>query len=257
MSELVLRPRSATELIDAAFQVYRRAPAPFIIATALVYVPWFALWLLLAGDMVTNPGQLPPNIGFTLLITSIASILLYALIGGVMSVLARAAYLDEPTDIAGAFKLTFTRLFALIVSAIVQFVLIMIGFVLFIIPGIYLVARFFAVPQAIVFEGAGPFAALGRSGVLSKGRKWHILITLFLIVVLTTIIDGGALLVFNMLGSKILANVLMIALATVLVPLFGITQTLLYFDSRIRKEGFDVEYLAGAPASAPTPGATA
>ena len=46
MTDLVLRPRSATELIDAAFQVYRRAPVPFMVAMALIYVPWLAIRLI-------------------------------------------------------------------------------------------------------------------------------------------------------------------------------------------------------------------
>ena len=63
MSDLVLRPRSATELIDAAFQVYRRAPVPFMVAMALVYVPWLALRLIFSLNVPETPEGLTP--GFT------------------------------------------------------------------------------------------------------------------------------------------------------------------------------------------------
>jgi hypothetical protein len=43
------------------------------------------------------------------------------------------------------------------------------------------------------------------------------------------------------------------AVSVVVYPLFGLTETLLYYDARIRKEGFDVEYLAGADTSAAAP----
>ncbi len=266
MSELALRPRSATELIDAAFQVYRRAPTPFILAVALVYVPWFILWTLLVGRRMQGltssvatapPGSLPSGIFSILILSLLGSVLLYALVAGVVAALTRGVYLDEPTSVGGAFQLTFSRLGNLIVASFIQFVLVGIGFLFLFIPGFYLIARFFSVPQAVVLENAGPIAALGRSGALSKGHKWHILGTLVLVFILYLVIDGGVAIAANLLGSKIVANVILIAIATVVVPLFGITQTLLYFDSRIRNEGFDVEYLAGTPSSGTTSGLTA
>jgi len=44
-TELTLRSRSATELVDAAFQVFRKAPVHFIVAAAVVYVPWLVIQL--------------------------------------------------------------------------------------------------------------------------------------------------------------------------------------------------------------------
>src|SRR5262249_29892201 len=61
MSDLVLRPRSATELIDAAFQVYRRAPVPFMVAMALIYVPWLALRLIFSLNVPETPDQITPG----------------------------------------------------------------------------------------------------------------------------------------------------------------------------------------------------
>lgn len=257
MSELVLRPRSATELIDAAFQVYRRSPMPFIVAMALIYVPWLGIRLLLKLDVPDRPDQLTAGLVRLAIIGGTAAILLYCLAGGVGFVLARGVYLDEPVDIAEAFRRTVARFPQLLVSTIVQFVLVAIGFLLFLIPGIYLAARFFAVRQAVVLEDAGPFAALGRSGTLSSGLKLHILGTLILIVLLALIVDFGGVMLFGLLPSKAVTAVLLTALTIVVYPLFVITETVLYFDTRIRKEGFDVEYLAAAPDGAATDGLTA
>ena len=43
MTDLGLRPRKATELVDAAFQLYRREPLQFIIALGIVYIPWMII----------------------------------------------------------------------------------------------------------------------------------------------------------------------------------------------------------------------
>ncbi len=258
MSDLVLRPRSATEMIDAAFQIYRRSPAAFMLSVALLYVPWFALSQAFLPNMSQPRTSLPPGFTSVVIIGSVVSILLYALSAGVVSVLTRAAYLDEPIDVAGAFRRTFGKIFQLVPAAILQAVLLVIGLVLFIIPGCYVFARLFAVLQVIVLEDAGVMAAFGRSGVLSRGRKLAILGTIVLVVLLTWIANVGALMLFSLLPGKALSAVLMIAVSVVVLPLVGITQTVLYFDSRIRNEGFDVEYLARAGAgAAPATGMTA
>jgi hypothetical protein len=258
MSDLVLRPRSATELIDAAFQVYRRSPVPFMVAMALVYVPWLAIRLLFSINVPETPDQLTPSVIRSLLVVIAGGIVLYGLAGGVVSVIARAVYLDEPIDIGGAFKQTLAQIVPLIISTIVQFTLIAIAFVFLFVPGIYLIGQFFAVRQAVVLEGAGPFSALSRSGRLSDGQKLHILGTLILITILTTVVNLGAAMLFNMQPSKVVTGVLATIVTIIVYPILGIAETVLYYDTRIRNEGFDVEYLAGAiTETAPTTGPTA
>jgi hypothetical protein len=58
MTDLALRPRSSTELVDAAFQVFRRTPVQFIVAAALVYVPWLVIQLVFDLEITgeTIPG---------------------------------------------------------------------------------------------------------------------------------------------------------------------------------------------------------
>jgi hypothetical protein len=253
MSELALRPRSATELIDAAFQVYRRSPAPFMVAMALIYIPWLAIQLIFSINLPQSPDQFNAGTGRLIAISGVASIFIVALVGGVVSVLARAAYLDEPIDLGAAFKQTLSRLVQLVVATILEFVLIAIGAVFLFVPAFYLLARFFALRQAIVLEDAGTFSAFGRSGALSRGQKMHILGTLILVALLMVVVDGGAAMFIGLQPSKVASVVLMTAVTIVVAPLFGITETVLYFDTRIRSEGFDVEYLANAPADRTAP----
>ncbi|HEY2165421.1 MAG TPA: hypothetical protein VGH04_15595 [Gemmatimonadaceae bacterium] len=258
MSDLVLRPRSATELIDAAFQVYRRSPAPFMVAMALIYVPWLAIRLIFSLNLPETPDQITPNVTRVLLAAGAASIVIYGLAGGAVAVLSRAVYLDEPIDVAAAFRKTLGRILPLIVGPLVAFVLIGIGFVFLIVPGLYFIALFFAVRQVVVLEGTGAFAALGRSSALSKNNKLHILGTLILVVILTTVVNVGAVMLINLQPSKVITSVLTTALTIVVYPIIPITETLLYFDTRIRNEGFDVEYLASAVTdTSPTAGPVA
>jgi hypothetical protein len=258
MSDLVLRPRSATELIDAAFQVYRRAPVPFMVAMALVYVPWLAIRLLFQVEIPQAPDQFTPTVVRDLMVFLVGGVLIYGLAGGVVSLLARAAYLDEPIDVAAAFRHTLARVVPLTVATVITFLLIGLGFFFLLVPGILLIGRFFAVRQSVVLEDQGAFGALGRSGRLASHNYLRILGTLLLVAILTTVVNLGSALLINLQPSKVIANVFATVVTILIYPILGITETMLYFDARIRNEGFDVEYLAATVGdTAPTAGPAA
>ena len=100
MTDLALRPRSSTELVDASFQVFRRTPVQFIVAAALVYVPWLVIQLVF--DLEIQSDQLPD---FDVLgINLLAGVVVYVILGGVIALLARDAYFDQPPDVARAFR---------------------------------------------------------------------------------------------------------------------------------------------------------
>jgi hypothetical protein len=242
MTDIGLRPRSATELVDAAFQVYRRTPVQFIVAAALVYVPWLVIQLTF--DLELTPGQIP---GFDVLaINLVAGVVVYVILGGAIAVLARDVYFDRPPDVAAAFRTVGVRAVPLVLASLTVLAMTSIGFVLLFLPALYPIARFFAARQVVVLENAGAGTALSRSSVLSVGLKGHILATLFLAGVLPLAINIGAMLAAQLIPSHVVQRTIGTVLGVCLRPFFSITETLLYYDVRIRKEAFDIEYLAGA-----------
>lgn len=248
MNDLDLRPRSSTEIVDAAFQLFRRNPTQLILAAALVYVPWLVIRLVF--DLGISDPLMGPN---KALAFAAGEIVVYAMVGGVASVMASDIYLGRQPDVASAFRLAGSRFFALVVSGVIRTVLIAVGIVFFLIPGLYALGRYFAATQAVMLEDKGAGGALSRSSVLSIGLKRHIVNTILLIALVSVAISIGMGLLSGMFESKVITNVAATAVSVVLYPLFGLTETLLYYDARIRKEGFDVEYLAGidAPPAAP------
>jgi ABC-type antimicrobial peptide transport system permease subunit len=248
MNELDLRPRSATEIVDAAFQLYRRAPLQLILAAAIVYVPWLILRLVF--DLGVS-DQLPSLA--TLLWIFAGTMVVYSMVGGVVSLLASDVYLGRPLDVAAAFRSAASRFVTLIVTGVIRAFSIGVGMVLLVFPGVYALGAFFAVTQTVVLEQNSVGKSLSRSSALSVGLKGHIIGTLFLIGIIGFAISVGIGLLSGVAQSKVIVNVVSTAVAIVLYPLFGLTETLLYYDSRIRKEGFDVEYLAGRPPSAAAP----
>ncbi len=250
MPELALRPRSATELVDAAFQVYRRAPLQFMVALAVVYVPWLVIRLALNLNISVDPTSIPPP--STLITLAVAAVAIYAIAGGVITLVARDVYLDLPLSVPEAFRVVATRLVTLILASVVSVVLMTVGFFFFFVPGFYVIARLAVVRQVIVLEDAGTGRSLARSSALSVGLKFHILGTFALIVLLLLAVNIGAGLLINFIPSRVIVNVLSTVLSVVVGPILGITETVLYYDLRIRREGFDVEYLVGRDAAPPT-----
>ncbi|HET7373287.1 MAG TPA: hypothetical protein VFJ20_07860, partial [Gemmatimonadaceae bacterium] len=240
MSELVLRPRSATELVDAAFQVYRRAPLQFMVAVAVVYVPWLVIQLVF--NVTITPTNLPDTGQIAWL--SLVGILIFAIAGGVTALIARDVYLGRPLDVAEDFRELLPRIPTLILASVAAVVIVAIGTVvavipaavvfaltggqaiavvaasvLFIVSGLYLFARFYAVRQIVVLEDAGVVRALGRASDLSKGLRFHIVGTLFLIGVLTIAVDVGVTLMLGMIPSPVLIRLGSTALAVIVGPL--------------------------------------
>lgn len=251
MTDLVLRPRSPTELVDAAFQVFRRDPLQFIVATAAVYVPWLVLRLVF--DLGVS-GEIP-SVQQALTAAGIG-IVVYALVGGVITVIASDVYLGAPADAARALRVAFSRVVPLLASSAVTLALMIVGALFFLLPALYPLARFFAVRQLAVLEKADTARALARSSQLSMGVKRHVLNTLLLVLLITTAISLGVGMLSGLMPSRVVFNLVLTSVHIVLYPFLGITETLLYYDIRIRKEGFDVEYLATAmpAASAPSGG---
>jgi lipid-A-disaccharide synthase-like uncharacterized protein len=117
-----------------------------------------------------------------------------------------------------------------------------VGFVLLIIPGIFLMVIWSVVAPVTVLERPGVFAAFGRSRELVRGNGWNVLgviVLVFLVVVAISIVAG---LVSAPLGSVGRA-LLQWAVNALIAPVSALAASVLYFA--LRKE-------PPAPFSSPT-----
>ena len=273
MSDLRLRARSVTEIVDAAFQLYRRDALEYVLVTAIAYAPWVVVQLILMRGLLLTSSRVlnaaaPASMVFGL---GVIGIFGYALMSAVVSRFSSDVYLDRPTGLSSVVRAMLplvprligaTILFGLVVmlgfipvivgAGTSNFALIFIGMLLSIWWAFYAAARFFAVFQTIVLEDRSIVAAFSRSSVLSQNRKGHILLTLLLVIVIFVMLSFAVTLVAQLFGT-VAGSVIMQALYTVAAyPLIGITQMILYYDTRIRAEGFDIEVMTGALGSPTT-----
>jgi len=127
---------------------------------------------------------------------------------------------------------------------------------LFLLAVAFFFVRFILTTQAIVLEGRGPLAGMGRSWRLIGGSFWRTLGVFALVLLLSLLISAiPSLLVtfaLGLLGGGVDATLRNNAIGTFIsqlglivgLPLLFSIYTLLYYDLRVRKEGYDIELMA-------------
>jgi hypothetical protein len=123
-----------------------------------------------------------------------------------------------------------------------------------------LAASLFALVPAVVVERLGPWAALRRSWQLARGGRLRIIgvfascwfITMLPMMAVMTMTGIGAAIMNpesaeqGMVGLAYLQNIAITLLGSLTVPYMVACMVLLYYDRRIRLEGYDLEAVVEA-----------
>ncbi len=131
-------------------------------------------------------------------------------------------------------------------------VLVALGFLACIIPGVYLSVAWVAAVPALLLEDLRGRGALKRSRELVSDRWWPTAAALLVATILAAIVQSvisGLLLAMVFSGASDLVGALAQAVANtaasvLTTPFTAAVVTVIYFDLRVRKEGFDLELLA-------------
>lgn len=138
------------------------------------------------------------------------------------------------------------RLLPLVILQLVVGILIAIGLVLLIVPGVILALMLIAAVPSFVVEGRGVFDSMSRSSELTRGNRMRILaVGLIVLAVYIAIALIGALLVA---AVPVLGVIVLIALAVLLYPYVSIITAVLYFRLRELHGGAPDAGLAPEPA---------
>ena len=241
MSDLQYRPRSITEIIDAAFQLYRQDALRYILITAVAYAPMLVFQLVFLEP--TSVSVATGLFGFASYVVGFFS---FALMSASLVRLSAEAYLGRDMEIGTAIREVLPRVPSILAGTLIRVILIFLSALVLIIPAFWMFARTFAVTPVIVLERADVARALNRSAQLSNNRKLAILgcyALTFLIFYVVTLAFGF---VAALVGGGLLFTLITTIATVVIYPVIGIMEMVLYHDSRIRAEGYDVELMASA-----------
>ncbi len=239
LSDIDIRARSATEIVDAAFSLYRQNIGDYVLVTAILSLPGILLTLMLQGGKpVGTPGDM-----YRMLPVYAVSIVFGAIAKAIVMVIGSDVYLNRPEDLSRSIREVVPRIPAIVFALVLTFIAYVIGLILLIFPALYVAARLFAVAPAVVLERNGAFEALGRSGELADGHKWRILGVLLLTYGIFLTLNLGVSMLATSSGNQIAILLVGAVFGIAAAPIVNLAVMVLYYDMRIRKEGFDVEYL--------------
>lgn len=253
----VMRPLSFGEILDNAFTLYRRNFSVLFALALVPQLPVVVFWLLAPLLVGTDADAVNAA---TLLIMPY-SIFAWLLMMGALTHATAQAYSGERPEFGAAVRRGLRRWLPLTVASLLAYLLTFIGFVFLIVPGLILLAMFFAIAPAVVLEDRGPTAAMARSRELSRGARMRILGAL-LVAWLITLLPAMAIWMAAGVseaarvgaGGEIgeggwfisMINAASSVIGAVTWPFIIIVTVLLYFDRRARTEAPDLEQAAAS-----------
>jgi hypothetical protein len=234
------RERSVGEILSATLAIYWRYPFLFAVLALAVVAPYE-----LARLAVTGYGPLASGGGRDAGASGLFDLLDLSLVGPLISALHIHAVVeigDGRRPRLGSVAMKGLRVLPIVVAAeIVANILIGIGFLAFVVPGLLLAVRWSVVAQTAAVDHEGWLPALRRSGRLAAGNYGHIFGLLVVVWVATIAIGVAAGMSFRLTGSgpffishgTSVGWVLVgIAVHTVIASFMALTLAILYFDLR-------------------------
>ncbi len=232
-----LKPRSPVEIIDASIQIIRLYIVQFATIAVVSLLPATVMHLLLPA--VWSP------------LVSIAERLGYLFASAGIAFAVSEAYLGREPSAGAALHRVGQRFGSVFGASFIQGFLVFIGTILLFIPGIIAFAWTFAMQQVVMIEGINASESFTRSRALAKGYVGKILVTLGVTYIVFFILVFGVALLFGIFGDGRIVETIASVVGMVIYTVVATVNTLLYYDLRIRKEGFDIEMMAAELGNAP------
>lgn len=265
MATSTLRPLSTGEILDAGIKVVVRHWRPLTKAIVLFIFPLAVISALATAAI--DPDQLelsPENTTTTfgeedaaqlggLAVTAVITVLMFLVVNIACFKLVCDAWLGTTPDVGRSLRFGLRRAPAVLWLTIVWGFAIVVP-MLVIVPGIWLAILWSLAIPVLLFERVGPLKALGRSFGLVKGRWWATFLMMLVCWLLVGLLGSFVSVVPSVIAELFApesawANAIATVVGTtlsgvILYPYYSAVLTILYFDQRVRKEGFDLQLLA-------------
>ena len=260
MSVPAMRPLSLGEALDASLAFYRLLFFQLLgvsLAAQAVPLALSAYVDASSGGTATGGGMFVHPILF--LVSLLVAVLAGAIGTAASTMIVSEGYLGRSLTTGGALLRAMKFLGRLLSLSLGVGLLVGLGTLLLIVPGIVIFSGLILSSPALVLENlpsAG--AAMRRSWMLTRGFRGKLFgayFVAFLILAIppiaitalaTTFGLASALVTVQGTGVRIIAA----ALQILIYPFIYVMTTVLYYDMRVRKEGFDLEMLTALLAPA-------
>ena len=248
-------------LLDEAIAIYASHTWRLIVLVAIIQVPVNLVSAVVLEALSSNVYL----VAFVVFLRLLAEVVAY---GAVVTAVGRH-YIGLGIGVRDCYRRVWWRILTLAaLSAIVTLALIVLPLVvllkgqafigwftvLVLIPVVALTIYWFLAVQPVLLESLTPMAALRRSYSLVRGSWWRVfgfamllgLVSLGLGILVTIIFAIPLWISGTSAGSAVGDSVLFLAglaVTTAILPVISIASTLLYYDLRVRKEGYNLSRL--------------
>ncbi len=247
---------SVGRTIARTFSTWWRHVIAFSILTVGAMAPFWAVALLggfpIAGvNAPANPlegaaEQMQPVIPAGFWLAYAATMLLFLVEMGAITYGVIQHLAGKKVSLGGMIAAGVKRAVPLLVVGLLCYLAVLLGFLLLVIPGIWLACALAVAMPAVVVERPGIFGALKRSFAITKGKRFSIFVV-FLVLFLVMMVTVALVTIFPMLTASFspLAGVVIGQIVNAsLGTLFWVLPGVVYHDLRVAKEGVETAQLA-------------
>jgi L-cystine uptake protein TcyP (sodium:dicarboxylate symporter family) len=240
-------PKGLGDILSTAFDLYRSNAAQLLQLVAVVVVPLSFIQAVLVAGALDDLGEIDQTTGqvsggfFTSLLvlagTGLIGWVIQQVLLGALTRGAAGSLIGRAVDVGASYRYALSRLGGLIILALLYAIIVAVGFILLIIPGIIFGVFLAVAMPAFIVERKSASEALSRSWNLVSGSFWHTLGVIVVAFILAGIVNG---VISALGGSTFIGSWLMSAVAQVITaPFVALVGVVLYVDLRVRREGLD------------------
>ena len=258
--DVKLQPMTVVEIISWSLRYYRENIQKLIVPV----IPGFAVWLIIflvvfrfdAKGSSTEPLQEAGAYDVYVALSLFVFLFLSAVVTAVVTTAISGHFVENDINAANACMRVLDVGFPLLGTLTLSTVVITIGLRLFLIPGIIAYVWFCMAPPVVMIEGEGGVGALKRSRAVVKDYFNKTFLIVIPVAILEIVLALCVLFLPNLFANLFFLHHLLLStvLAILLIlsaPLKIAATTMLYYDLRIRKEGYDLQSLAEELAASP------
>jgi hypothetical protein len=255
------QPLTVGQILSAAFDLYRQQATTLWTIVAVVVIPAQAVIviverLILSGgtsEAINGTIYTTDSTGLLAIIVIVVTFLSVIITIGALSKSLLDTYTGHASGWRHSLEFAADRVGPLSWLAIISGMLLAIGYILFIIPGIFLTVAWIAAIPVVMFEGSSAFGSLRRSSELVKGRWWATFGALLLAIVgivgisiLLGLLLGGIASSSSVSLILVIGGISRIIAALLTYPIIAAVSAVIYIDLRVRKEHVSPHDLIGA-----------
>jgi len=241
------------QILDHTFSLLKNHPVLLLGIAAIFYGPVLLIQGILTQLNTPDTSGANPQEAMSamvesspiLMIIGIVFMVIYFILVGPLTTAGithavSKVYLDRSTTIRESIGVAFSKLLGLLGTSILAGIFIMVGFILFIIPGIYLALKYFLAQQVVVLEDTAGYKAMKRSGELMKGSMGIAFVLMFMIMIISFGVGFISALI-PLVPAQLILSMIGQVFA---VGLAAIATTVFYFHARAKVENYDLQILA-------------